>query len=248
LKKSNKKKKKRSPGRVYRYLLVLLIVSAVLFVTAFAFYIVNDIPSVMVLKDLKNKPVSSVYDAKDELTYLFVPDNRVFVPYKKIPGHVKAAFLAAEDADFFKHGGVDPMGILRAFVKNVVYGRLAQGGSTITQQVIKSLVLGPEKSFNRKIREAILAYKLENYLSKNDILNLYLNNIYGAWCLWCRGGVPGILWKARLEHNARRGDLAGGHSAGALPVHTEETSRKRPDEAGVCYQSDGGKEAHLRKG
>jgi penicillin-binding protein 1A len=178
LKKSNKKKKKRSPGRVYRYLLVLLIVSAVLFVTAFAFYIVNDIPSVMVLKDLKNKPVSSVYDAKDELTYLFVPDNRVFVPYKKIPGHVKAAFLAAEDADFFKHGGVDPMGILRAFVKNVVYGRLAQGGSTITQQVIKSLVLGPEKSFNRKIREAILAYKLENYLSKNDILNLYLNNIY----------------------------------------------------------------------
>jgi penicillin-binding protein 1A len=225
LRKSNKKKKKRSPGRLYKYLLVLLIVSAVLFVAAFAFYIVNDIPSVMVLKDLKNKPVSSVYDAKDELTYLFVPDNRVFVPYKKIPGHVKAAFLAAEDADFFKHGGVDPMGILRAFVKNVVYGRLAQGGSTITQQVIKSLVLGPEKSFNRKIREAILAYKLENYLS-----------------------VPGILWKARLEHNARRGDLTGGHSAGAVPVHTEETSRKRPDEAGVCYQSDGGKEAHLRKG
>jgi len=180
LKKSKKdrKNRNRSTGRVYKYLLVLLIAAAVLFVTAFVFYIVNDIPSVVALKDLRNKPVTSVYDAQDQLTYLFVPDNRVFVPYKRIPKHVRAAFLAAEDADFFKHGGVDPMGILRAFIKNVAYGRMAQGGSTITQQVIKSLVLGPEKSLNRKIREAILAYKLENYLSKNEILNLYLNNIY----------------------------------------------------------------------
>ena len=178
MKKKNKKGKKRSPGKLYKYLLVLLIVSAALFITAFIFYIVNDIPSVIALKDLKNKPVSSIYDVKDELTYLLVPDNRVFVPYKRIPKHVREAFLAAEDADFFKHGGVDPMGILRAFIKNVVYGRMAQGGSTITQQVIKSLLLGPEKSLNRKIREAILAYKLENYLSKKDILNLYLNNIY----------------------------------------------------------------------
>jgi penicillin-binding protein 1A len=178
LKKDRKKKKKGSTGKLYKYLLMLLVASAVLFVAAFIFFIVNDIPSVVALKDLKNKPVTSVYDVNDELTYLFVPDNRVFVPYKRIPKHVRAAFLAAEDADFFKHGGVDPMGILRAFIKNVAYGRMAQGGSTITQQVIKSLVLGPEKSLNRKIREAILAYKLENYLSKNEILNLYLNNIY----------------------------------------------------------------------
>ncbi|NLT22737.1 MAG: PBP1A family penicillin-binding protein [Syntrophorhabdus sp.] len=178
MKKDRKKKRKGSTGKLYKYLLILLIASAALFVSAFIFFIINDIPSVMALKDLKNKPVTSVYDVNDELTYLFVPDNRVFVPYKRIPKHVRAAFLAAEDADFFKHGGVDPMGILRAFIKNVAYGRMAQGGSTITQQVIKSLVLGPEKSLNRKIREAILAYKLENYLSKNEILNLYLNNIY----------------------------------------------------------------------
>jgi len=176
--KKKKKKKKSSTGKIYKYLLVLLVASAVLFVAAFIFFIINDIPSVVALKDLKNKPVTSVYDVNDELTYLFVPDNRVFVTYKRIPKHVRAAFLAAEDADFFKHGGVDPMGILRAFIKNVAYGRMAQGGSTITQQVIKSMILGPEKSLNRKIREAILAYKLENYLSKNEILNLYLNNIY----------------------------------------------------------------------
>ncbi len=178
MKNNTRKRKSKSTGRLFKYLLILLIVSAVLFIVAFIFFIINDIPSVVALKDLKNKPVSSVYDAQDQLTYLFVPDNRVFVSYKRIPKHVRAAFLAAEDADFFKHGGVDPMGILRAFIKNVAYGRMAQGGSTITQQVIKSLVLGPEKSLSRKTREAVLAYKLENYLSKNEILNLYLNNIY----------------------------------------------------------------------
>lgn len=173
-----KKKKNKSGSRSYKFLLVLLIVSLVLFIAAFIIYTINDIPSVVVLKHLKNKPVSSVYDVQDQLTYLFVPENRVFVAYNRIPKHVKEAFLAAEDADFFKHGGVDPTSIMRAFVKNVIYGRMAQGGSTITQQVIKSLVLGPEKSLNRKVREAILAYKLENYLNKKDILNLYLNNIY----------------------------------------------------------------------
>ena len=115
--KKKKKKKKSSTGKIYKYLLVLLVASAVLFVAAFIFFIINDIPSVVALKDLKNKPVTSVYDVNDELTYLFVPDNRVFVTYKRIPKHVRAAFLAAEDADFFKHGGVDPMGILRAFIR-----------------------------------------------------------------------------------------------------------------------------------
>ncbi len=92
--------------------------------------------------------------------------------------HVREAFLAAEDADFFNHSGVDVRSIVRAVVMNAVHGRFVQGGSTITQQVIKSLILGPEKSMLRKVREAILAYRLENYLSKQEILNVYLNNIY----------------------------------------------------------------------
>ena len=115
-------------------------------------YLLNDIPSVNVLKHLENKPRSNVYDTHDSLIYLFVPDDRIFVPYNTIPQHVKDAFLAAEDAEFFKHGAVDPLGIIRAFVKNIAYGKLAQGGSTITQQVIKSLILGPEKSMARKVR------------------------------------------------------------------------------------------------
>ncbi len=114
----------------------------------------------------------------DELVYVIVPDNRIVVPYDKIPRYVKEAFLAAEDAEFFKHGAVSPVSIGRALFKNIVHGRVVQGGSTITQQVVKSLILGPERSMLRKVREGILAYRLENYLTKHEILSLYLNNIY----------------------------------------------------------------------
>jgi len=144
----------------------------------YALYVIKDIPSVQVLKNLENKPESSILGVNDQLVYLIVPDNRIFVPYSKIPKHVRSAFLAAEDADFFNHGAIEFQGLVRALWKNAMHGKVVQGGSTITQQVIKTLILGPERSMLRKAREAILAYKLEKYLTKKDILNLYLNNIY----------------------------------------------------------------------
>jgi penicillin-binding protein 1A len=221
---------KTSSGRIFKYFLILLIASGVLCIAAFTFFLINDIPSVVALKDLKNKPVTSVYDAQDQLIYLFVPDNRVFVPYKKIPKHVKMAFLAAEDADFFKHGGVDPLGILRAFVKNIMYGRMAQGGSTITQQVIKSLVLGPEKSLNRKVREAILAWKLETYLNKNEILNLYLNNIYMGH------GVYGVEAASQVyfgKHVANITTAEAALLAGIVQAPSRYTPKKHPGNARI---------------
>ncbi len=160
------------------YMLLLVVCSIVLLSLGFYLYVMRDIPSVKVLKNLENKPVSSIYGANGELMYLIVPDNRVFVEYNKIPQYVKDAFLAAEDAEFFKHGAIDFQSITRALLKNVESGRVVQGGSTITQQVIKSLMLGPERSILRKTREAILAYRLERSLTKKEILNLYLNNIY----------------------------------------------------------------------
>lgn len=164
--------------RLHLYLFGLVVLSAVLLVLGFYVFLITEIPSVMALKELKNKPVSTIYGINDEVVYLIVPDDKIFVPYGKIPKYVKDAFLAAEDADFFKHKGVDVRSIARALIKNVTHGRVVQGGSTITQQVIKSLILGPERSMLRKIREAILAYRLENDLTKQEILNLYLNNIY----------------------------------------------------------------------
>ncbi len=208
----------------------LIILSFILLSASFVVYILNDIPSVNVLKHLENKPVSNVYDANDQLIYLFVPDNRIFVSYNKIPKQVRESFLAAEDAEFFKHGGVDPISIVRAFVKDIAYGKLAQGGSTITQQVIKSLVLGPEKSIARKVREAILSYRLENSLTKNEILNLYLNNIYMGH------GVYGVEAASQIYFGKHVWDISRAEAAllaGIVQAPSRYTPKKHPGNARI---------------
>jgi len=109
----------------------------------------------------------------------FFNEKRYLVPFDRIPVHVRQAFIAAEDESFYDHRGVDPVGITRAFINNLAAGgRKVQGGSTITQQVVKSLLLSPQKSYERKIKEIILSLRLEQQLSKDEILALYLNHIY----------------------------------------------------------------------
>lgn len=221
-----KRKKKRKP--IHIYLIWLIVFSLILLIAGFLVYIFNDIPSVNVLKHLENKPVSSIYDANDQLIYLFVPDNRIFVSYNRIPKYVKESFLAAEDAEFFKHGGVDPISIVRAFIKNIAYGKLAQGGSTITQQVIKSLVLGPEKSITRKVREAILSYRLESSLTKHEILNLYLNNIYMGH------GVYGIEAASQIYFGRHAWEITRAQAAllaGIVQAPSRYTPKKHPGSA-----------------
>ena len=158
----------------------MLFLALSLIFTGVGFYVflITEIPSVKALKDLTNKPVSTIYGVGGQVVYVVVPDNKISVSYANMPKYVREAFLAAEDADFFSHKGVEIKSIFRAFFMNIVHGRVVQGGSTITQQVIKALILGPEKSMMRKVREAILAYRLEMYLTKQEILNVYLNNIY----------------------------------------------------------------------
>jgi penicillin-binding protein 1A len=224
---NTRQKKGRS---VFSYLILLLVASLVFLCVGAYIFILGDIPSVAALKHLQNKPVSSVYGANDELVYLLVPDNRIFVSYEKMPKYVKDAFLAAEDADFFKHGAIDPQGILRALVKDVMYGRMAQGGSTITQQVIKSLILGPEKSLFRKVREAILAYRLEHYCTKNEILNLYLNNIYMGH------GVYGVEAASQVYFGKHVGQVTRSEAAllaGLTQAPSRYTPKKHPGNARV---------------
>ncbi|MCX7966430.1 MAG: transglycosylase domain-containing protein, partial [Syntrophorhabdaceae bacterium] len=215
------------------YPAVLLVLSVIFFIMGYAFYIFKDIPSVKVLKDLKNKPVSHVYSINNQVAYVIVPDNRIFVPYNKIPKFVKQAFLAAEDADFFKHGALDFASIFRAFVKNIMHGRVVQGGSTITQQVIKTLILGPEKSISRKIKEAILAYKLEKYLTKHEILNLYLNNVYMGH------GVYGVEAAAQVyfgKHIEQVTMPEAAMLAGLVQAPSRYTPKKNPAQARIRYE------------
>ncbi|MSP60887.1 MAG: PBP1A family penicillin-binding protein [Myxococcales bacterium] len=130
------------------------------------------------LIDYRPKKASRVYSADGEMIGEFFLEKRVVVPYDKIPKHVVRAFVAAEDNRFFDHHGIDPVGIFRAAIANLKAGRVVQGGSTITQQVAKLMLVGNERNMFRKIREAILAHKIEARLSKEQILTLYLNHVY----------------------------------------------------------------------
>ncbi len=121
---------------------------------------------------------SKIYDRNNRIVGEIYIEKRSVVPFKSIPRHVVNAFVAAEDANFFKHKGVDFFAIARAVLKDVLSGGFAQGASTITQQTVKTLFLTPEKSIRRKLKEIIMAYDIEKKLTKDEILYLYLNQIY----------------------------------------------------------------------
>ncbi len=165
----------------------LLIFSALLFFVGFIaiFSILwsysNKLPDYKFLKNYKPPVSSKVYSGEGILISDFSSEKRIFVPYNAIPKKIINSFLSSEDKNFFKHPGVDAKGILRAF-KNNIYNLLRsnrlEGASTITQQVAKNFLLSNEVSLDRKIKEAILAFRIERALSKERILELYLNQIY----------------------------------------------------------------------
>ncbi len=141
----------------------------------------NDIPDYKFLKGYKPPVSSKVYSRNGELVADFSKEKRVFVPFNAIPKNVINSFLSAEDKNFFSHPGVDAKGVLRAVINNIsniIASKRLEGASTITQQVAKNFLLTNEVSLNRKIKEAILAFRIERALSKERILELYLNQIY----------------------------------------------------------------------
>ncbi len=141
----------------------------------------NELPDYKFLKMYKPPVSSKLYSGGGELVSDFSSEKRIFVPYEAIPKIVINAFLSAEDKNFFSHPGVDAKGIARAIIKNIsniIYSKRLEGASTITQQVAKNFLLTNEVSINRKLKEAILAFRIERTLSKERILELYLNQIY----------------------------------------------------------------------
>lgn len=165
-------------------LIKTLAVLAVLFVLGVAtlvgifFYISMDLPQINSLKDY-NPPMNSKILSRDGEVLLDIGiETRDVVPFDKIPKKVVDAFLAAEDDNFFHHQGIDYLGIVRAFMINMKEGRLVQGGSTITQQVAKSFLLTKERTISRKVKDLLLARKIEEKFTKEEILFLYLNQVY----------------------------------------------------------------------
>lgn len=141
-------------------------------------YLSKGLPKISSLKDYHPSVITTVVSDDNQKIAEFYRERRIVVPLDSIPLQLQQAFIAAEDARFYKHQGIDFFSIIRAFIKNLQAGTIVQGGSTITQQVTKSFLLTPERSYERKVKEAILAYKIDKVFTKEDILYLYLNQIY----------------------------------------------------------------------
>src|SRR3990172_8733362 len=151
-----------------------------LFVWGLYYYFTYDLPNLTSLKDYaRTVPlITTVYAGDGTVIGEFYKERRRYVPVEQMPRMLVNAFVAAEDQRFFQHPGLDYLGIVRAFVENLKAADTLQGGSTLTQQVARTFFLSREKSFIRKIKEAILATRMEHFLSKDEILNLYMNHIY----------------------------------------------------------------------
>ena len=159
-------------------MMMISITALMVFGVASYFYFTHDLPSTETLKNYKPSTITKIFSEEGEVIGEFFYEKREVVSLDRVPNYLIQAFVAGEDSRFFQHKGLDYLAILRALIRNIFSGEIVQGGSTITQQVVKSLLLSPEKKFARKIREAILAYRIEKYLNKEEILFLYLNQIY----------------------------------------------------------------------
>jgi len=169
------------PRKYWRHLLYAMAGCALLGVLALGsayLYVSSSLPRVDTLADYRPPVITRVFGDDGTVIAEFYKERRIVVPVSRMPKQLLQAFVAAEDSNFFEHQGIDFVSILRAAGKNLLAGGIVQGGSTITQQVAKSLLLTPEKKFSRKFKEAILARRMEQTLSKEEILYLYLNQIF----------------------------------------------------------------------
>jgi penicillin-binding protein 1A len=157
-----------------------LAIFAGLFAWGLYYFLTYDLPPLTSLKDYAGTVpvISTVYADDGHVIGEFFKERRRYVPIERMPRMLVNAFVAAEDQRFFEHEGLDYLGIVRAFVNNLRAADAQQGGSTLTQQVARTFFLSREKSYIRKVKEAILATRMEHFLSKAEILNLYMNHIY----------------------------------------------------------------------
>ena len=150
------------------------------------YYYGRDLPSELTLLDYLPLSSTRIYSSEGDVLEEYALEHRLVVPLEEIPVIVREAFIIAEDKDFYKHGGISIQGLIRAFINNNIkhiWSKKTVGGSTITQQVAKNLLVGNARNISRKIKEAIMAFRIESSISKDKILEIYLNQLYlGKGC------------------------------------------------------------------
>ena len=201
--------------KIVRFFILIILLALLLESALFAYSLVKNLPSPERITERAVAESTKIYDRTGKILLYEIhgEEKRTSLPLNEMPEAIKTATLAAEDINFYKHGGLDWKGIARAIVKNILKGELAQGGSTITQQLVKSSLLGPEKTFKRKIREQIISVLLEKKYSKDEILEMYLNQIpYGS-------NAYGIAAAAQTYFDKKANELTLGEIAilAALP-------------------------------
>lgn len=182
-----------------------------LFVLGMIIYISFDLPQINSLSDYNPPIPSRIYSKDGEVLLELAKEKREIAQFDEIPSRVVNSFLAAEDDNFYNHSGVDYFGIARAMIKNIRAGRIVQGASTITQQVAKSLLLSSERTYSRKIKDLLLAKRIEERFSKKDILFLYLNQVYlGGGYYGVKAAFKGYFGKELSEATIAESALIAG--------------------------------------
>lgn len=182
-----------------------------LFVLGVIIYISFDLPQINSLADYNPPIPSRIYSKDGELLLEIYKEKREIAQMDEIPQRIIDCFLAAEDDNFYNHSGVDYIGIARAMLKNIKAGRIVQGASTITQQVAKSLLLSSERTFSRKIKDLLLAKRIEEKFSKQEILFLYLNQVYlGGGYYGIKSAFKGYFGKELSEATVAESALVAG--------------------------------------
>jgi penicillin-binding protein 1A len=199
-------------GLVKRFIVLVLLVGALGAggLVAHVAVLARELPDLQALETYSPPTTSRVFDRNGNLVARFYEERRTVVPVEKIPKHVKQAFISAEDEDFYNHKGIDYFAIARAVlyqVRHKIFGGAQSGGSTITQQTAKTFLLTPERTLSRKIKEMILAKRIEERFSKDEILYLYLNQIYFG------NGAYGIEEAARTYYGRSVDRLTLGQAA-----------------------------------
>jgi len=226
--KGKREKRRRSRLlRVLQWTAVVVLVGALGGVGLFWYY-GRDLPDVAALRDYRPAQTSRILDRNGVVLAEVFEERRTVIPFRDVPEGVLKAVLAAEDAEFYSHEGLDYPGMIRALLVNVREGEFRQGGSTITQQVVKNFLLTPERSVERKIKELLLARRLEQELSKDEILHLWLNQVnFGD-------GHYGIEEAARYYFGKSVGQLSLGEAAllaGVPKAPTHYSPRHHPEAA-----------------
>jgi len=218
-------------GRIFLWLFSLGFLGAIVTVCGFVYllnYYGRDLPDHNQLRNYEPPIVTRIYAGDGHLMAEFAKEKRVFVPIAFVPDMVKNAFIAAEDKNFYQHSGVDMKAVARALIKNVLnrlqgVRRRPQGASTITQQVAKNFFFTSEVSYERKLKEAIIAYRMSKTMSKDRILELYLNQIYLGGGAYGVGAAALYYFDKSLEEL----NIAEAAYLGALPKAPNDYHPKR---------------------